>query len=410
MSSYTHAYCTICNQHNYVVPLHGERGGALCCLPCAGKWNAEHTRRRRAERVVVKALKGYFAAGGKLHGHDFDKLKFAAAGMSFSDDKLDTGADFSDLTSELLDATIALTHPDRHPPERQDEANRVTQELLALKPFVFPAVKPEPPKPKDENDACSKSHRDDFKQPSQPAYPCDDCRDTISSFYCDACRAQFDKGEEQKRERKERERLEKNARQRKRYKECKQKAKSATCDSCGKKFEPKRTDAKYCCAACRQRAYVKRDGNASNSKALGQQEIERTIRDVFTCNVDGAFSVDDLCSHVYLGLKKPQRKHRAAVIPVAKQVCEQLGDDWQWWRAENRGGTLVFFNHANVTSYALARLRADMFEYQTDEEKLRAMLLPGGRYHDYVVKGGAWWKHCQDHINETTNQNKAAVI
>jgi hypothetical protein len=409
MSTYTHTYCAICKQHSYAVPLHGERGGPMCCLPCAGKWNAEYSRRRRAGRVVVKALKGYFAAGGNLHGADLDKLKFAAAGMS-SDDKFDTaGADFSDLTSELLDAAIALTHPDKHPPERSAEANRVTQELLALKPFVFPAVKkPEPPKP--ENDACSKSRSADFKQPSRHAYPCDDCRDTVPGFYCDTCRVQFEKDKEKKREREERQRLEKNARQRERYKEYKPRNKSAICGSCEKKFEPKRLDAKFCCATCLQRAYVKRDGKASNSKALGQQEIERTIRDVLTCNVDGAFSVDDLCSYVHLGLKQPQRKHRAAVIPIAKQVCEQLGDDWQWWRAEKRGGTLVFFNHANVTSYAMARLKTDFCHNSETEEELKTSISPGGRYHDYVVKGGAWWGHCQKHINETTNQKTATVI
>jgi hypothetical protein len=410
MSSFTHAYCATCKRHDYVVPLHGERGGPLCCLLCAGKWNAEHVRRRRAGRVVIKALKGYFAAGGKLCGADLDKLKLAAAGMSIVDDKfLDAAGadDFSDLTSELLDATIALTHPDKHPPERKDEANRVTQELLALRPFVFPAVKPEPPKPK--NDVCSKSRNDDFKQPSRPAYPCDDCRDTVPSFYCDACKAQFEKEKEKKREREDRKRLEKNARQRKRYKEYRQIRKSEICGSCEKKFEPKRSDAKYCSAACRQRAYVKRDGKPSNLKPIGQQEIEQTIRDLFTCN-DSAFTVDDLCGHVYLGLKQPQRKHRAAVLPIAKKVCEQLGEDWQWWRTEKRGGTLVFFNHAIVMSYAMARLKADFCHNSETEEELRASISPGGRYHDYVVKGGAWWKYCQDHINETTNQKTAAAI
>jgi hypothetical protein len=31
-----------------------------------------------------------------------------------------------------------------HPPERQELAERVAKELLALKPFVFPAPKPKP--------------------------------------------------------------------------------------------------------------------------------------------------------------------------------------------------------------------------------------------------------------------------
>jgi predicted nucleic acid-binding Zn ribbon protein len=37
------------------------------------------------------------------------------------------------------------------------------------------------------------------------------------------------------------------------------------CSVCGKEFEPKRTDAKYCSAACKQRAHRARQGE----KALG---------------------------------------------------------------------------------------------------------------------------------------------
>ncbi len=33
---------------------------------------------------------------------------------------------------ELLRAAVALCHPDRHPPERAPEANRVTAELIEL--------------------------------------------------------------------------------------------------------------------------------------------------------------------------------------------------------------------------------------------------------------------------------------
>jgi hypothetical protein len=34
--------------------------------------------------------------------------------------------------AELLRGAIALTHPDRHPPERQELANRITAGLLDL--------------------------------------------------------------------------------------------------------------------------------------------------------------------------------------------------------------------------------------------------------------------------------------
>jgi hypothetical protein len=40
------------------------------------------------------------------------------------------------LSIELLEDAIALAHPDRHPAERADRANRVTSQLLALRQHV----------------------------------------------------------------------------------------------------------------------------------------------------------------------------------------------------------------------------------------------------------------------------------
>jgi hypothetical protein len=75
--------CVKCGAHGYVMPLHGGRGGPQFCPLCAGAWHAEHGRRRRAARVVIKALKAYDKAGGSLYGKDFDELKLTASGFSF---------------------------------------------------------------------------------------------------------------------------------------------------------------------------------------------------------------------------------------------------------------------------------------------------------------------------------------
>ena len=32
-----HSNCTKCGKHDYCMPLHGERGGPLCCLLCGGR-------------------------------------------------------------------------------------------------------------------------------------------------------------------------------------------------------------------------------------------------------------------------------------------------------------------------------------------------------------------------------------
>ena len=92
-----------------------------------------------------------------------------------------------------------------------------------------------------------------------------------------------------------------------------------------------------------------------------------------------------------------ERKHRAAVVAIAKKVCERL-ENWDWLRSEGRGGTLVFWNRVSVTSYALARLKSDLWPHGDTEEELKAEISPGGRWHEYVVQGGAWWQHCQEDI------------
>jgi hypothetical protein len=169
-----------------------------------------------------------------------------------------------------------------------------------------------------------KTNKDRLNKPSPP-YPCEDCRDAIPRDYCDPCKARWEEEQQKELEIEEKARKWKNERQRARYKWHRdyhaRHAKPALCETCGKRFKPKRSDAKHCSAACRQRAYVKRDGKASNSKRLGPEHIERAIKDAFTANPDSTFTTDELCKLVYLGLKRLERKHRAAVLPVAQKVC-----------------------------------------------------------------------------------------
>ena len=177
MSQGTIDRCTECGKHTYVVPLHDDKGGPLMCPICAGMWHAKHSRRRKWGRIIIKVMKFYEREGGKWD--DFDKLKLATAAGDFGIDILgygsaDTiGAEVGDITAELLADTIQLTHPDKHPLERQERAKRVTQELLALKPFVFPAPKPEPaktPRPRDTSFRIARRH---LEEPSRQKYPCE---------------------------------------------------------------------------------------------------------------------------------------------------------------------------------------------------------------------------------------------
>jgi hypothetical protein len=216
-AAFTHAYCAICNTHAYCAPLHGDGGGPLCCLTCVGKWHAEHGRRRRAGRVVIRAIKAFLDAGGK--SADVEKLKTSATMSDFMGVDLSSvlGADIvdqlgymdgsakldgaGDLTSELLADSLRLTHPDCHPPERQELAHRVTQGLLALQPFCFPAPKPKPSEPASAKPKARSEKADPPDSEKQSRYPCGDCADAIPYHYCNACRAEWEKRERAKSER-----------------------------------------------------------------------------------------------------------------------------------------------------------------------------------------------------------------
>jgi hypothetical protein len=259
--------CPNCRKQDFIMPLHGEAGGPPMCLQCGMDWHAKHTRRRKFGRIVAKAVRLYLENGGKSSDVKaiVDTVSFAKVGLMLGPDldplgyAADTiGADVGDISTELLADILQLTHPDHHPPERQDLAKRVTQQLLALKPFVFPAPKPKParpmtpPKPRDASVNVAAATD---KKPSQPAYPCQLCAETVPYFYCAPCKAEYQKREEQKREKARAKQREQYARRQRRRRAMRP---PKPCEICGAKIEAKRRDAKHCSPACRQKAHRQR--------------------------------------------------------------------------------------------------------------------------------------------------------
>src|SRR5262245_28456146 len=132
--------CPSCGEHSFLIPLHGGKGGPLRCPLCVGKWHAEHGRRRRDGRIVIRALRAYLDNDGCIP--EMHKLKHCAVWSDFLGSELlgpvadpleylaetaNTKSETIELTSELLADAIKLAHPDHHPPERQELAHRTTQ-------------------------------------------------------------------------------------------------------------------------------------------------------------------------------------------------------------------------------------------------------------------------------------------
>ena len=399
--------CTECGKRRYLMPLHGDKGGPLMCPICIGAWNAEHTKRRKWGRIVIKAMGMYLNEGGRWN--DLDRLKMAVGGYGWAASALapdylncDLAADVPDITSDLLDDILQLVHPDRHPEVRGDLAKRVTQDLLLLKPFVFPAPKPEP----EPSGTYSKQTPVEPEAPWKKPYPCEICADVDTNYYCSDCKAEQAKRIERNKAREEEARKAQNARNRSRYNGRRgawlETLPVPECESCGEEFIPKRLDAKYCSPACRQRAYRKRDGKASNSGTVGGAYIEEIILAAFTAEPDNAFTTQDLCARVW-----PEthiwKKHRTAVIAVARGITERQWREtpeaaWDWDSGWTPGCKIVFFNSASNLSYAMRRLKTDNWNRYASDEELRAKLQPGGEEHKYIVEGGSWRGHWQEYL------------
>jgi hypothetical protein len=211
--------CRSCGSTSFVGPLHGEQGGPLFCIPCRNKWDADYTR-------DLKQCPDWKL---ELHG-----VARTARG----------GDDPTYLTTDLLDDAIALTHPDRHPSERAEQARLVTSKLLALKPYTLPKPKPRPVT--DKNESPNQPRND----PLRISFPCSKCFLTVPFYYCNPCRAHFEENLQKEREAR-------NSVDRRRRAKRRELRPLSTCE-CGERFKPSRRDAIFCSSACRQRAHRRR--------------------------------------------------------------------------------------------------------------------------------------------------------
>jgi hypothetical protein len=247
-----------------ILPLHLDKGGPMFCLTCGSEWHGRHAGRRKWGRIVIKAMRGYMHHGGAFE--DFLKFRLVASDIAnafgikidgYEPDR--TGAEVGDITAELLRDTLMLVHPDHQPIERREMATRVTRELTALQPFVFPAPKPDPEIVGDTSDALTKVPPGTAKEPSpEPAYPCEHCADEIPYYYCTTCRAEWVKRQRAKDE-------VENAKRRAWYRQRQARRRlglaKPRCPICGGEVAGKRKDTVHCSARCRQTAYRRRQRN-----------------------------------------------------------------------------------------------------------------------------------------------------
>jgi hypothetical protein len=137
----------------------------------------------------------------------------------------------------------------------------------------------------------------------------------------------------------------------------------------------------------------------------GSGRIERAIIEAFKDDPDNAFTVAELYDRIYPDAEWFDKKHRVAIIRAATSL-KRRWPDLGWTYSGNLGGQKVFFDAANIMSWAMARLKADQFlNYDNQDRRTRrwtngasedglyASLLEGGKHHHCIVEGGAWRLH-----------------
>ena len=141
------------------------------------------------------------------------------------------------------------------------------------------------------------------------------------------------------------------------------------------------------------------------SKESGR--VQRAIEALFKSKPNDAFATWEICWRVYPNVGRLESKHKLAVTRAAKRVCARM-PDWQSMKTWYRGGELVFFKHASVKSYGLARRKSEC-RYASDKQ-IRASLRSGGDHHRYVVEGGTWWRHVQLYIADREPPSCSIIV
>jgi hypothetical protein len=222
-------HCPRCRKLTLLAPLYGDEGGPMTCVPCGLEMHDEI--QDKVPRLFRKGIK-----------------------KRASDERF--------LYLDVLEAAIRLTHPDKHPPERKDQAQQVTAQLLALKPYTL--ERPPPPSPEEEEKrakaAAERSAtmwqwergKDAPKSELDFSHP---CIYTTPYYYCDECRKRWEEGQQRRREA---ERQKQRAYRKVRRARELMRRPAMHCKVCETRISDGRKDAHFCSNACRQKAYRQR--------------------------------------------------------------------------------------------------------------------------------------------------------
>ncbi len=99
----------------------------------------------------------------------------------------------------------------------------------------------------------------------------------------------------------------------------------------------------------------------------GPGRVERAIKAAFDAEPTRVFTTEYLCTQVYAGATKIEKKHRVSLIRAAKRVL-QREHNWRMTRTHMPGAPFLFFNetmadHADIAGPHGLRRIADAPEH-----------------------------------------------
>ena len=132
----------------------------------------------------------------------------------------------------------------------------------------------------------------------------------------------------------------------------------------------------------------------------GPERIEASIIEAFRKRPNGTYSTLEL-SEIAFGDGAPDKPKRVSLLRAARNAAKRLYDakeaNWQAQREERPQAEMIFFNAANLRSYAIGRLRTNFLNNHDSVENLEREIDGGGDRDtaEYLIAGGAWWAYSE---------------
>jgi hypothetical protein len=121
--------------------------------------------------------------------------------------------------------------------------------------------------------------------------------------------------------------------------------------------------------------------------------VQRAIEAAFARSPSETFTVEELGAFAYPGLNRVEKRHRVSILRAGYAAMRRT--NWGAFTSERPGGHIVFYNPLDITSYAVARMRADFLYYYEPMSEIMARL--DDEQHRKLMQRdtGAWWQHVE---------------